>query len=649
MFVFYTTLAGSIADVLMLLYVIRYHVYSKKTTENFYSIFLISIFLFWNAAEFFRIFGDRFFQITFFEMFALFSSVAVALEIATFLKTSKLRSLQIFFAIIGSTIFTYLKFSNLNVTLFSTSFFTLNSVFLVTYLIFKHVKCRSFTVRGKITLSVLYYLAFSAFEAIIVWTYLSFKLPYFTIFNAPVISVYLYILMALTYGKNMEFSSDFFKNAFYGSLGAFFVSLFFIIGYYVNSYFAGKIGVAQSFAMNFVLVYFIFMAFGGFLKKLDVFVERITKTGISYYRENMMKFTSKVLHSDDLEEFSKQVSKYLLKVINASDVEVFFTDDDGNFISPRRILNKEMLESISQRKKIVDLYVLKRKPRFLTSKELLVWVKSFDEIVGCLVIGCKRFGKYTASDMEIVNIVSNQVALFLAQYRAVERVKKAEKVLFLQERMAALGRLASGMAHEIRNPLNIISTSLQMMNEEGSDGEKLKSYILEEIERINGILSNFLDFAKRQPEKLEEVNLNEIMQKTVLLLKDSASKRSILVESELPLYDTWIKADKNMIMEVMLNLGTNALEAVKERGIVLFSLWKDEKFAYVNVSNDGPPIPLEDLSLIFEPFFTTKENGTGLGLAIVYNYIYAMNGTVEVKSDEKKTSFIVKVPLEVKP
>ncbi len=649
LFSFYVNLAGSIANGLMLLYAVRYHLYSKKLTQNFYSILMTSSFLVWNASEFFRIFGKAHLQIVSFSLFAFIVSLSIALEISTFFDMKKLYWMEFIFLIGGSVAFFSYGLDYGSLLSFSATFFTANSIFMILCFVWRYFQVRSFTKRSRIMLNTLYYIGFFAFESVVVWTYSvnPFSISYIVISNSLILPVYLYILMSFIYGKNASFSVGFFKNALYGGLVSLIISIFFIVGYYVNSYFAGRVGIMQSFFINFVLVFFTFLAFSGFLKRIDVLLEKVTKSGTYYYRENMMKFMRKVLNTDSLEELSDLVSQYMLKVLNSSSVEIFFKEDDGNFTSAQRKIKGEYFNEIPKFVKIVDLYVLAKRPFFLKGKEILVWIKSIDKIEGCMVLGCKRFGRYTSSDMEVIDIISNQIALFMSRYRSIERVKKTQQSMFFQERMASLGRLAFGVAHEIRNPLNVISTSLQMIDEDPNQSEKLKGYIQEEIERINELLENFLDFARQKPKSLEVVDLNELIDKTVLLLKESAVKRNVELMKTTPPEPIYTKIDKNMMMEVLLNLGTNSLDAVEDGGKIWFELRKDENHFYVEVSNDGKPIPSQDLERIFEPFYTTKENGTGLGLAIVYNYVQNMNGSVSVESNSKRTTFTVSIPLEV--
>ncbi len=649
--IFYINLASSMATGLMLLFAIRYHFYYQQKVQNLYIILVAATFLLWNASDFFRMFELPTFRLIFFYIFLVLASITPALQISSILNLKKLFWIESVFLIVfgGTFSLTYFIFPQETIATWEALFFTLNSAFVVWYLTSNYISTRSFSKRSKIAFNAIYYFAFSVFEMATIWTYVySVSISsYLLISSSLILSTYLYILTASTYGKSPKISTGFLRNTLYGTLVSLVISTFFVIGFYINSYFSGRIGIVQSFFVNFALVLFAFLAFNEYFKKVDRLIERLTKSGSYYYRKSMMNFIRRILEMDTLEDLEPLVSNYCRKVLNTNNVEIFFKDDDGTFKSARRTLKKSEIREIPLSPNIVDLYTIQNKLSNFRGKELLIWIKNTDKIEGFMLLGYKRFGRYTVTDMEIVNIISNQLALFMSRLRSIRRVRKAERNMFFQEKMASLGRLAFGVAHEIRNPLNVISTSLQIINEDASSTEKLKGYIQEEINRINEILENFLDFARQRPQRSKLLDVREIVEKTALLLSENALKKTVEISVKIPDSPVMIKSDKNMLMEILLNLGTNALDAVKENESIEFSLTVDGKQLHIEVSDNGNVISSEEIRHIFEPFYTTKEHGTGLGLAIVYNYVQGMNGNVSVLSEKGKTIFTVTLPMEV--
>lgn len=648
-FTFYMNLAGSVATGLMMLFALRYHFYSQKEAQNLYIVLIASSFLLWNISEFSKTFGRIDLQSIFFIAFLATVSITPILHISRSLALEKLYWLELSLLLAFGASFPMIQFLFSNIRIWGAVFFTINSILVIGYLAHEHLKTRSFSRRTRITLHIIYYSAFSAFEISSIWVEVSSASvgAYLLSANSLVLPIYLYVLLNIHYGYRTLASTGFLKNTLYVASISFVISIFFVIGYYVNSYFAGKMGIMQSFFVSFALIFFAFFAFSGYLKRFDRLLEKVSRSGSYYYRENMMSFVRQILEIDTLENLEPIVTSYCRKILNVKDVEIFFREDSGIYRSLHTSLKIDfkMNQALSV-SKTVDLYTVANKPSHFRGKELLVWMKNVDKVEGFLLLGHKQFGKYTGLDLEILELISNQITLFMSRFRSIQRVRKAERNMFFQERMVSLGKLAFGVAHEIRNPLNVISTSLQILHEDSSSAEKLKGYIQEEIERINSILENFLDFARQKSPSIERGDVRELINKTVLLLTENALKKSVKISTRVPEAPVMAYFDKNMLMEILLNLGTNALDAVRVEGSIEFRLTFNEKTFHIEVSDDGKMIDPNDIHRIFEPFYTTKKNGTGLGLAIVYNYVHNMGGTVDVMSNEKETRFTVVLPIK---
>ena len=226
--------------------------------------------------------------------------------------------------------------------------------------------------------------------------------------------------------------------------------------------------------------------------------------------------------------------------------------------------------------------------------------------------------------------------------------------------MAAVGQMASGIAHEINNPLTTISACIEFMEGQktelrgiGLKGKKIIKYvqlIREETDRATGIVSDLLDFSSARSTSVRRFKICEVVRSTVALLRvqNRFSKYELLetIADDLP--ET--EGDRERIRQVVVNLLTNAIEAMPEGGTVSVSLkWdKENAESVLNVSDNGTGIPLEIQDKIFQPFFTTKieDRGTGLGLSIVHNIVSEHKGSVEVESSPVVgSSFTVRLPL----
>jgi signal transduction histidine kinase len=229
-------------------------------------------------------------------------------------------------------------------------------------------------------------------------------------------------------------------------------------------------------------------------------------------------------------------------------------------------------------------------------------------------------------------------------------LRKTEAQLIRSEKLAALGQLSAGIAHEIRNPLTSINILIHSLTEnlptEHSRWEDLK-VIEEEILRINEIVDQFLRFAKPASPLLEKTNLIPIFEEILQLLRPQIERCRIVVKKEfepLPL----ITVDKEQIKQVILNLLMNAIQAMTGGGKLGMTgrLSKDGYWVELAIQDSGVGIPPEDIDKLFDPFFSTKEGGIGLGLSIAHRIIDQHHGKIEVESTpEKGTLFTISLPV----
>jgi signal transduction histidine kinase/putative methionine-R-sulfoxide reductase with GAF domain len=229
-------------------------------------------------------------------------------------------------------------------------------------------------------------------------------------------------------------------------------------------------------------------------------------------------------------------------------------------------------------------------------------------------------------------------------------LRKTEAQLIRSEKLAALGQLAAGIAHEIRNPLTSINILIHSMTEnlpsEDSRKEDLR-VIEEEIHRMNEILDQFLQFAKPATPLLEKADVSSIFEETLQLLRPQIEKQLIIVEKEfhpLPI----LLMDREQMKQVFLNLLLNAIQAMPRGGHLILRgrHSEDGQWILISIQDSGIGIPNEDLNKLFDPFFSTKEGGIGLGLSIAHRIIDQHHGKIEVESTFRKgTLFTIWLPI----
>ncbi len=235
-----------------------------------------------------------------------------------------------------------------------------------------------------------------------------------------------------------------------------------------------------------------------------------------------------------------------------------------------------------------------------------------------------------------------------------KKLREAEKIKLAQSnKMASLGQLAAGVAHEINNPLSgiLIDASLIMegLEDENPLKEDIKN-IIEDTNRCKDIVKNLLAYSRQVEIKEETLDMNAVIEQTFLLLKNHALLRNITIQKEFSDGMLLFRGDKNQLIQVFTNLIINSAQAIKDAGTITIKTDRDKAKGkiYVEISDTGCGIPKDVLPKIFDPFFTTKEEGkgTGLGLGTVQGIIEKHGGKIRVKQTSPKgTTFQITLPL----
>ena len=228
---------------------------------------------------------------------------------------------------------------------------------------------------------------------------------------------------------------------------------------------------------------------------------------------------------------------------------------------------------------------------------------------------------------------------FLFTFQDVTDVRRLERNARLQQRLAAVGEMAAGIAHEIRNPLASMSGSIQVLRHEltlSDEQAQLMDIVLRESERLNDTIKSFLAYARPQRFALARLDVRRVVQDAALLLRNSAEVHEHhTIAVDVPADPVWCEADENQIRQVIWNLATNGLKAMTQGGRLLLAttMANDGSGAtLLTVQDQGRGIPPEDMDAIFQPFHSSFEKGTGLGLAIVHRIVTDYNGTINVSS-----------------
>ncbi len=385
----------------------------------------------------------------------------------------------------------------------------------------------------------------------------------------------------------------------------------------------------------------------------------------------------------DLPQLRSNFVARIKEITNAGMVEVFLPDsdenrfipvsEDGNLDSSGQNLyflpGDKMIFWLSVNKTLLTFSKDREVFNFLTEREKLVIQEMGAEIVfpfilmnqvkGFVVLGKKSSGSYSDDELQTLSMLFEQASFAFDNALLYKQQRERSGKMYRAERLATLGELAAGTAHEIRNPLTSIRSTIQYLENKIRDPEDkaLAEGLISEVDRINDIIQDLLSFARPEELKIEETNLYELLSQTVRLVESAARKDGIVIELDYQSEFRLIDIDTSLIKQALINIMMNALQSIefpegrihiKVRDTADGSSFVSKKnWFLIEIRDNGPGIPVNLIDKIFDPFFTTKKEGTGLGLSITYSIINKHGGEIEIRSDTGAGT-LVKIKLQAK-
>lgn len=382
----------------------------------------------------------------------------------------------------------------------------------------------------------------------------------------------------------------------------------------------------------------------------------------------------------NIEDIYKEVSYGVAELVDIEQCGVILFDKEKGLFThrfPAFGLNQELVSDIKMpQDDFIDIYrssnrrpliinddlealPLKEMDKKLGVKNMMfIWIRQKGELLGAIRVANNKSGDFTEEDARILGILANNVSVALENAKLYENLKKqmielkeTQEQLVQAAKLAAIGELASNIAHEINNPLTSILGYSELIKEESDISNIMRDVEVIEKEslRARDIVHQLLEFARKRPLEIKEININDIMAEVLALTSVPLKDSNINISKDyggIPL----IEGDANQLKQVFLNIINNAIFAMQDGGTLSVSTRINRGNVYIDISDTGRGIPKEVLHRIFEPFFTTKqEKGTGLGLSISYKIIQSHKGSIDVESEESKgTKFTVTLPVNVR-
>ena len=397
------------------------------------------------------------------------------------------------------------------------------------------------------------------------------------------------------------------------------------------------------------------------------------------YRDTLAKFSKAMVTILDLQSLSKRIFETITQTMGVEKASLFLWNEEKGVYSLFESKNINVTTANPQLpkddplpqylQKIGEIVVREELGKGANIPELKYIVNmmsllgaevslpliSKGQLIGMINLGYK-FNKdiYSHEDIELLSTLANQTAVAIENARLYEDLKRSKSYIRRADRLASLGTLTAGLAHEIRNPLVAIKTLTQLLPERLEDDEFRGQFLqiaAGEVDRIASLVEELLDFTRPSDPKLDFENINTILDGMILLVSTESKKKQVDILRSYAPDLPHVQIDREQIKQVFLNILLNAVQATSKNGKITvktrsFIKPGGEPYVQIECTDTGCGIASEHIEEIFNPFFTTKSTGSGLGLSISHQIVQDHRGYIEVESQlGKGSSFFINLPV----
>lgn len=434
----------------------------------------------------------------------------------------------------------------------------------------------------------------------------------------------------------------------------------------------------------------LFIAFAGLLVNLPRTIEHLIGQQLMRDRydayDTIVQFSKSLVSILELHSLTKEIVHTLTSAMNISTASLYVLDsekhlyalaavqrDSGRSPLPATIKRDDALPStLNQYRRPMVREELEDRTPDSPPPDVLDAMKSLDaevcfplvnkeRLIGFISLGARNdHTMYSSEDLSLLTTLGQHAAIALDNALLYEDLKRSQALMRRTDRLRSLETIAGGFAHEVRNPLTSIKTFVQLVPDRRDDREFVEQFsqvVAEDVNRIERLVQEILDYARYMEPQLTEQDLNEVVTSCLYFIEIKATSRGVKIIRELAPDLPYVTMDRQQIKQVLLNLFINALDAMGERGgrlgvrTHLLNKSAGSLWVQIEVTDTGAGIEPHNLEHIFDPFYTTKHDstereGTGLGLTIVHQIVREHQGYIEVTSElGRGTSFFVNLPV----
>jgi len=399
------------------------------------------------------------------------------------------------------------------------------------------------------------------------------------------------------------------------------------------------------------------------------FWERTFRRKHYEFKQALTEFSRSLTLIVDLEQLKDNISSKIREIIKVDNIFIYLINPDLNRFQLAKARGFEVKDNdqfyflpedpmirwfsvnetfliISENSQIFSFFSEREQELLkITNVDFIFPLIAMNRVTGLVCLRSKASGaKFNREEIELLTTLLGQASLAFENAYLYQQQKSRLRKMYRADRLATLGQLAAGAAHEIRNPLTSIRSTIQYLQKTIKEEAKkeLVSGLIQEVDRINEIIEGLLSFSKPSKPETELINLESLLEQSLTLVATTAKKRKIEIDYQFNAVEKQLEADPSQLKQVFLNIMMNALQAMDDGGklqILVESSRKDGQSSaepqtkfLITFQDSGDGIPKESLEHVFDPFFTTKKDGTGLGLSISYGIIQQHGGEIEIES-----------------
>ncbi|MCK5148998.1 histidine kinase [bacterium] len=396
------------------------------------------------------------------------------------------------------------------------------------------------------------------------------------------------------------------------------------------------------------------------------------------YRQALTEFSRSLTLIVDFDQLLENLEGKLREIADIPRVYIFLKDPETNrfdLANPHDDDQSDTRFNFSADDRLIQWLTVNEMPlvvenysgviSFLSERERELIIKHQTQIIiplivmnhlsGMVFLGPKSTGPFAKGEIELLVTLLGQSALAFENALLYREQKQRLRKMFRSDRLATIGQIAAGAAHEIRNPLTSIRSTIQYLKKKDPDNERreMMDELISEVDRIDEIIKGLLSFSKPIKPQKERLDLTDLICKTLKLTGSTARNNKVKIDFTTSVTPCFLNADPQQLRQVFMNIILNSVQAMPSGGtlsIHIESITGQDRNEWVRIdfTDNGMGIPETQLEKIFDPFFTTKNDGTGLGLSISYGIIRQHNGDIEVQSISGKapsgTSIIITLP-----